>query len=378
MRILQLTSDWKWTGPAEPMLRLALGQRGRGHDVWLACPEAPDPSNRSVASEARQLGIAPALSISLGRGVRLLGDRADIAALATLCDEEQIDVIHAWHTRDHVLALRASRRAKRPPAVIRSYRNAERISRAPWSRYLFGPRTAGLLCVSPETARLNASLRSGRPTRGAFGAVDVERYAPIPADDPARIETRKALGIAADQLVIGIVARVQSHRRFDLLLEAARQTFELEPRARLLVVGRGTHRERLAEEPAKRLGIDDRVIFAGYRGEDYASVLRAIDVFTFLVPGSDGTCRALLEAAACGIPAVTTRRGALPEIVVDGETGILADESAESLSRGWLRLLQDEGLRQKMGEAARRRATATFTPERFAEEVQALYDEAAD
>ena len=55
-------------------------------------------------------------------------------------------------------------------------------------------------------------------------------------------------------------------------------------------------------------------------------MLRASDVFTFLVPGSDGTCRALLEAAACGIPAVT-RRGALPEIVLHGETGLVVERT---------------------------------------------------
>lgn len=358
------------------MVRLALGQRDRGHEVWLACPEAPDESSRSVGNEAREQGIAPAFFVSRGRGVRLLGDRADVIALAAFCDRERVDVIHAWHTRDHVLALRAARRASSNPAVVRSYRNAERISRAPWSRLLFGGRTAGLLCVSPETARINAPLREGWPTRGVFGAVDVDRYAPVPENAPERLETRASLGLPAEALVVGIVARVQGHRRFDLLLEAARQTFEAEPRARLLVVGRGTNRERLAEEPARRLGIDDRVVFAGYRGEDYARVLRAIDVFTFLVPGSDGTCRALLEAAACGIPAVTTRRGALPEIIEDGKTGILADESAASLSAGWLSLLRDEDLRRRMGVAARTRAETTFTPKRFAAQVQALYDEA--
>ena len=132
---------------------------------------------------------------------------------------------------------------------------------------------------------------------------------------------RAALGLAPEHEVIGIVARVQPHRRFDLLLAAAQRLFAQRPAARLLIVGRGTQREALAERPARALGIADRVVFAGYRHHDYADVLRAIDVFTFLVPGSDGSCRALLEAMACGIPAVTTRRGALAEIVADGRDG---------------------------------------------------------
>src|SRR5262249_61602175 len=100
-------------------------------------------------------------------------------------------------------------------------------------------------------------------------------------------------------------------------------------------VGRGHRFEETAVRPAARLGIADRVIFAGYRTRDYADVLRCCDLLTFLVPGSDGGCRALLEAAACGIPAVTSRRGALPEVVADGVTGILADEAAEPIAPAW-------------------------------------------
>jgi glycosyltransferase involved in cell wall biosynthesis len=104
--------------------------------------------------------------------------------------------------------------------------------------------------------------------------------------------------------------------------------------------------------------------------------LRAIDVFTFLVPGSDGTCRALLEAAACGIPAVTPRRGALPEIVADGETGLLADESPAALASAWQTLFADPARRAAMGAAAHARAAKCFAPDGLADSVLRLYDAA--
>ena len=376
MRVLQLTSDWKWTGPAEPMLKLGQGLRARGHEVWLACPEAPEADARSVAGEARLQGMAPSVRVSRGRGARLWGDRADVVRLAGFIEAEGVDVVHAWHTRDHVMALRAARAAKRTRvAVVRSYRNAEAIPRKPWNRWLFGPRTDGVLCVSPKTAAWNAELRQGRPIRGAFGAVDVARFAPSD-DAEARAKTRASLGFGEDDRVVGIVARVQPHRRFDLLLEAARRTFEVDPAARLLVVGRGTRRRELAEEPARRLGIQDRVVFAGYRHADYRAVLGAMDLFTFLVPGSDGTCRALLEAAACGIPAVASERGALPEIVADRETGLVVPEDPGALSRAWCELLGDDERRARMGRAARARAEWLFAPERWADEVMELYAEA--
>lgn len=373
MKILQLTGDWKWTGPAEPMVQLALGLRERGHSVDLACAEAPPGEDRGVAIEAEKRGFAPELLFGPGRGVRPWADLRASRAVAERLRAGGYDVVHAWHTRDHVLALRARgtwRRSERP-AVVRSWRRAEPPARDPFSRWLFGRGCDGLVCVSPGAAEAATPLRSGRPVTGCFGAVDLERFRP----DPVAQAARESLGLPADALVVGIVARVQPHRRFDLLLEAAARLFEAEPRARLLVVGRGTRRRELAEEPAHRLGIADRVVFAGWRGPDYAAVLRSIDLFTFLVPGSDGTCRALLEAAACGIPAVTSRRGALPEIVRDGETGVLVDEAPESLADAWLGLLRDPDRRSKLGAAARERAETEFVPARFAESVDALYRE---
>lgn len=366
MRILQLTGDWKWTGPAEPMLRLAEALRARGHDVALACPESPG-GEPGLAERARAAGFPPALALSRGRGVRPLADARDARRLAALLGERKIELVHAWHTRDHWLALRARRASG--ARVVRTWRAARPIPAWPWNRWFFGPGCDALWCASPRTARACAHLRGGRPVAGGFGAVDLARFAPgAPAPG-----VRTSLGLGPDDRVVGIVARVQRQRRFDLLLDAARRLAARDPRARVLVVGRGTHREAVAIRPAAALGLADRVIFAGYRRDDYLDVLRAIDVFTLLVPGSDGTCRAVLEAAACGIPAVVTRRDALPEIVADGETGLVVDEDPAALAAAWERLLADAELRARMGAAAARRARALFAPERLADDVEALY-----
>lgn len=369
MKILQISSDWKWTGPAEPMLRLSAALRERGHEVALACPEAPAPDRRSLLGEARAAGFEPRLVLRRERRVRPVADRWEVAQLRALLREERFDLVHVWHTRDHVLALRAARTGGGPRIpLVRSWRMGGEPPTNPLARWLLGPGADGLLCVSPGTAARFRALRRGRPVRGAFGAVDPERFRPGPAD-PA---LRASLGLPPGP-VLGVVARVQRHRRFDLLLESFRRLAARRPEARLLIVGRGTRLDELARRPAHELGLADRVVFAGYRGADYLAVLRQIAVLVFLVPGSDGTCRAVLEAAACGIPALTSRRGALPEIVVDGETGRVVDEDPDSLAAAAEELLGDAELRGRLGAAARRRAERLFTPERFAEEVQALY-----
>jgi glycosyltransferase involved in cell wall biosynthesis len=219
------------------------------------------------------------------------------------------------------------------------------------------------------------------------GAVDLEALAVAASTsaasasegEPARARRRRtaceALGLSEDSLLIGVVARMQAHRRFDLLFEALSALVRRRPEARLVLFGRGTRVAEVVEAPVRALGLEGHVVRAGYRVEDYAQLVAGMDLFTFLVPGSDGTCRALREAAALGLPMVGTRRGAIPEIIVDGETGLLVDEDAASLAAAWERLAADPAARRAMGEAARRDARARFSPEGLAEATERFYAE---
>ena len=372
VRILQVTSDWKWTGPAAPMLDLLRAQRAGGAEVDLACPEPPPGSSASsLAARARDADAAPALVFSRGRGARPLRDREDAQRLERLIRTRRYDVVHAWHTRDHVLCLRALgvRRGRAGPRIVRSTRQAEPPSPWPWNRWLLGPGADGVWCVSPRAAERYAFLRGGRPTAGWFGCADSERFHPGPPSSALRRE----FGVNADDRVIAIAARAQPHRRFDLLLEAMVRLARREPLARLLVLGRGTHLDETLRRPAQRLGLGDRVILAGHRGGDYPEVLRLAQIFTLLVPGSDGGCRAALEAAATGLATVASRRGVLPEIVVDGVSGLLADENPDALAAAFAELLANPARAIAMGHAARRRAEQGFNAEHFAERVGKLY-----
>ena len=353
------------------MLELILAQRARGFAVDLACPAPPPGETVNLWDRSVAAGVPPGCLLTRARGVSPWRDGPDTQALASFVARGDFDVVHAWHTRDHVLSLRAAARRRRAgrTRLVRSLPTAEPIARWPWNRWLFGRGTDALVCVSPTAAARNRRDRGGRPVPGIFGAVDLDRFAPASPSVRMRVD----LGLDGGHRVVGVVARAQRHRRFDLLLEAAAQLAARRPSFRLLVVGRGTHQVEVVDRPARALGIRDRVILAGYRSADYADVLRTCDVLTYLVPGSDGGCRALLEAAACGIPAVATRRGTLPEIVIDGETGVLVDEDAASLAAAWETLLFDDATRRRLGDAARRRAVAVFNRERLAEEVEAVY-----
>lgn len=386
MRILQLVSDWKWTGPAEPMLVLSRALQARGHHVDLVCPETPPGATRSLWREAELRGLPPVEAIEPLRSALRPGDGIRVHRLRRWLEGALLggpyDIVQCWHSRDHVLAARALSlglrgRGPRPAGtrLLRFLSAAEPVRAWPWNRWLFGPACDGLVCVSEASARGNARLRGGRPVMATTGAVALAVADGPSAPEAAarRARVRRSLGVPPEAVLVGVVARMQAHRRFDLLLAALARLEREVPALRLVLIGRGTRAAQVVHAPARAAGLESRIVHAGYRIDDYAELLGAMDLMTYLVPGSDGTCRALLEGAALGLPLVGTRRGAIPEIVSNGQTGLLVDETPESLAGAWRTLAADPGRRRAMGEAARRDARVRFAPDRFAARMEAFY-----
>ena len=174
---------------------------------------------------------------------------------------------------------------------------------------------------------------------------------------------------------------MQRHRRFHALLEAVQIVAAEVPDFRFVIIGRGTHQEEVAREPVRRLGLSDVVIFAGYlQGEEYVETLQSLDVKVFLVPGSDGTCRAVREAMAAGIPVVAARRGMLPRLVEDGKTGHVFDDEAgdapRNLARRLVELARDEPLRRRMAAASQQAAIERFSYRPHVEALIEIYERA--
>jgi glycosyltransferase involved in cell wall biosynthesis len=116
------------------------------------------------------------------------------------------------------------------------------------------------------------------------------------------------------------------------------------------------------------------VIFTGYREDDLPEVLAALDVFVLLAPGSEGSCRAALEAMAVGKPVVAARVGALQDIVLDGETGLLIEPHAHTaLAYAISRLCRAPEHARQMGLRGRQRIERLFSRERQIDAVLRLY-----
>ena len=179
-----------------------------------------------------------------------------------------------------------------------------------------------------------------------------------PNGDGRAIRDEFALG---DAPVVVTVSRLAANRGHEALLAGFKTLLARMPGARLLLVGKGEQRQHL-ERLVAELGLADAAIFTGYRDRDLPTVLAAADCFVLMGAGSDESCRAVLEAMAAGRPVVARRVGALPETVVDGETGwLLDDDRAEAIADTLARVLRDRTAARAMGAAGRRRAEETFS-----------------
>jgi glycosyltransferase involved in cell wall biosynthesis len=196
-------------------------------------------------------------------------------------------------------------------------------------------------------------------------ALDVTRWDPNQSGTDVRAE----LGIPSDAPVVGIASRLFKWKGHGYLVDALAIVKRTLPAVRLVIVGEddpradpgsGSYRAQL-EQQARQLGLADNVQFTGFR-TDVPRSMAAFDVFAH-PSWEEPFGMVFLEAGAMNKPVVCWASGGAPEVIVDGETGLLVERgSVEGLARALLTLLQDPVMRQRMGEAGRRRATQVFSP----------------
>jgi len=351
VRILELLSSPVWTGPAEPMASVARELARRGHRVEVAV-DSRRPGDLRHRLRSAGFSVRDDLVLSTRSGP--LAFLADAGRLRSRRGD--LDVLHANFSHDHGIALLAWR-GRREGRVVRTVHSARSLE----PRFLQGAahrRSDGLVAVCEAHARILRE-RFGVPEERVVavrGAVDLSAFAP---EGP---HLREELAIPAGAPVVGIVSRVKADRRHADLADAFRRVVDRIPEARLLVVGRGEGLDALRARVAGH-GLDRQVVFAGYRtGPELAAAYRTLDVKVLLAEGNDGSCRALLEAMACGRPAVAYRFGAPGETVVDGVTGLLVEEGdVAGLASSLLEILAAPARARAMGAAARERVASLHT-----------------
>ena len=179
------------------------------------------------------------------------------------------------------------------------------------------------------------------------------------------------MGLAAEQVAIAAVGGLELRKGHRYLLDAIAQLRGRWPTLRCFIAGHGSQRDALAEQ-TRRLKLENSLQMLGSI-EDPRTLLWAIDIY--VQPSvKEGLGVALLEAMACGVPAIASRAGGMAEVVEDGRSGLLV-EAADSgaLARALGEMLDLPAARLSIGAAARERAERKFSMETMARRTLALY-----
>jgi glycosyltransferase involved in cell wall biosynthesis len=295
------------------------------------------------------------------RSLHPLRDARGLLELVRLLRRERPVIVHANSSKAGILGRVAATLARVPVRIFTvhgwAFNAHSGVARKAylWSERLVAPLTTLTICVADRERATGLAARACKPDQ----TVVLHNAVPLPAvrERPSR-QTPVILG----------VGRLKAPKDFSTLLMALAS---LEPGTyRAQIVGDGPERDRLELE-AGELGLADSVDFLGER-EDVPELLQGADVFV-LPTRSEGLPVSVLEAMAAGLPVVASAVGGVPELVAS-ETGLLVppgDPRALAVTIG--QLLEDSGLRSRLGAAGRARVEEHFDLGRWGRAHVTLY-----
>lgn len=328
-------------GGAEVHLHEIFGRlASRGHEVTLLCSGWPDSATRCELDGIEVHRVGGRYSFSL---VAPWYFRRRLQALeydVIVEDLNKVPVFAPWWSTvpvilivHHLFGRTAFQEASFPVAA------------ATWLLELPVPRVfrdLPVVAVSDST-RLDLVARGMDPERIVIipNGVDLERLTPDPNGERSESPTLLYLG------------RLKKYKRIDLIVLALAELRDRGVACRLIVAGKGDHRDAL-ERQCQELGLSDRVVFPGFVSEEEKLGLLRSSWLHVLTSPKEGWGIIIIEAAACGTPSVASDSPGLRDSVIDGRTGVLVPHGASrTLADELERLLNDQRTREAMGREAR-------------------------
>jgi glycosyltransferase involved in cell wall biosynthesis len=355
MRILYADLEREWRGGQSQALLTLEGLRERGHEVeLLAARDSP------LAKRATEGGIAV-------HQVRRFGLRGWAAgALRRLIAEGRFELVHLNEPHALTAAWLAGAQKRLPLLLSRRIGFPLQKNLVSQARYRAVER---FVANSKNVAQ--SLIDSGIAAKRISIVNEGVEIPPLPTA-AQRGEARKHWNVKEHEFLFGCVSVFVPEKGQRHLIEALPIVRALHPEARLLLAGNGACRAEL-ETLTNRLGQTEAVLFPGFVS-DVGQVYAALDAFAF--PSEfEGLGTALQAGMAAGLPCISTRRGALAEVVDHERTALVAEPNGNEFAAVMLRMLADSGLRKKLSEAGRREVEQRFSAGQMVENTIRVYED---
>lgn len=356
LRILHIDTERGWRGGERQALWLASELAWRGHTSVIAARSGEPLAQRASDAGLNVVDCAPISELDLHAAWQL----------RRVVRERAIDIVHAHTAHAVAVAAMATMRLHVPLIVARRVDFALRANVG--TRWKYGRATKIVAVSSAVGGILERSGIAADRICVVPDGVDVHR---VPA--PAPVAALRALGLPPGAPLVVQVAQLVGHKDPVNFVRAMARVRERVPDVVALMVGDGPLRPNVESE-IRALGLSGIVHLAGYRTD--ADALLAAATVACLSSREEGMGSVLIDALVFGIPVAATSAGGIPEVIVHGESGLLAPpENPIALGDAIATLLEDEALRGRLANAGRARSRE-FSVERMADRTMEVYEKA--
>jgi glycosyltransferase involved in cell wall biosynthesis len=349
----------------------------KGHSVTLVTGPTAGPEGKLLQQQP-----LPGLEIveipNLVRELALAGDRRAYRQLRQFFRSRSFDVVHTHSSKAGILGRLAAWRERVPVVVHTVHGQAFHPYQAAWRNWLYimAERYAARHChriYAVAQAMIDqcvaAKVAAREKYQVVYSGMDMDAFSGARPDP----ELRASLGIPADALVVGKVARLFELKGHEYLIQAAPAIVKEFPNVRFLFVGDGNLRGELEAEIA-RLGLGEHFVFAGLVPP--SEVCRYTALMDVLVHLSlrEGLPRTVVQALASGVPAIGFPLDGTPEVILDGQTGRLCPTGdVDAVCAAVRELLRDPERRRAMGQAGQELVLERFSWRRMGDVLEAEY-----
>jgi glycosyltransferase involved in cell wall biosynthesis len=377
-KILRIITRLNIGGPAIHTVILTAGlDRTRFQSLLVTGTVSEDEGDMSYF--AYQHSVNPVIIPELGKEIDWKTDLIVLYKLFRLMKSEKPDIVHTHTAKAGTLGRIAAILSGVPFTVhtfhghvLHSYFGKFRTKIFILIERLLARFTSKIIAVSPlQYCELHHQIKIAPSRKFAIIPLGFDLTHFLNAQVHCG-KLRGELRVSEDVLLVGIIGRLTAIKNHALFLRSAARVLEKFAEARFLIVGDGELADEL-KGLAYELRIQDRVIFLGWR-DDMPAIYADLDLVV-LTSLNEGTPVSLIEAMASAKPIVATAVGGIPDIVLNGEMGILVPSGdEEKLATTMINLLEEAGKRRDFGKRGRESVRNKYTRERLVADMAGLYE----